>query len=111
MARSFSPLYRWMTRQHAQLLREFGEFGPDWIEVAERCAAENIKDGSRRPPSPDTCRKTWWRVRTAIAAKAKLTGAVQAVKPTEPTMPVVRQIEPEDDAPAPSKRSWTSTPR
>ena len=99
-----------MTREHARLQREFGEFGPDWIAVAEKCAAENIVDGSRRPPSADTCRKTWWRVRTALAAKAQLTGAAPP-QGKAPAVVAVRQIEPEDDMPAPSKRSWTSTPR
>ena len=113
MARSYSPLYRWMTREHTRLQSEFSEFGPDWIAVAERCAAENIKDGLRGPPSADTCRKTWWRVRTAIAAKTKLTGTVQPDAMAQPAMPVIRQIEPEpeNDTPVPSKRSWSSTPR
>lgn len=65
-----SPLYRWLRQNHDAFLAEWGGERADWQAFVEGFAALGLTDRTGKPPTRETARKTWMRVR-ADAAKAK----------------------------------------
>lgn len=58
-----SPLYIWMWDHYDRLTKMFTPHGPTWWRVAEMCRAEGLRDGRGNPPSAQTCRQTYWKIK------------------------------------------------
>jgi hypothetical protein len=87
-----------MRQNYAELFKRLDGHQNDWIALAEVFAASDLKDRSGKPPSPQTARKTWERIRREAGSK-KPTAEVS--KPTaHPAHTPVAQII--DPAPRPT---------
>lgn len=65
-----SSLYRWMVENHdtfADVLRKAGR--PNWEALAKTLGEQGLFDAGNKPPSEETTRQTWWKVRKAIKAR------------------------------------------
>lgn len=59
-----SPVYEALWAAHDELAPHLNyPRRPDWQHVAAKLAAKGITDGEGKPPSGQTTRKTWWKVR------------------------------------------------
>jgi hypothetical protein len=65
-----SNLYLVMLADHSDLAADIAARGARWPERAAKFAAGGLVDGAGNPPSPETCRHTWLRVRKDMAAAA-----------------------------------------
>ena len=66
-----SKLYRWMWRNRFSLQKRFDLERPDWVALCEQFGAKGLFDRTEKAASPETARKTWFRVRQTM----KRTGA------------------------------------
>lgn len=111
-----SRLYRWMRLHHDELLERWSNTRIDWAATSERFGLKGLTDRSGQPPSAQTAKKTWQRVRRDIElARAKGNRASKHPSASETeidlattecpdgtdAMPVVRSApaEPEDQEP------------
>jgi hypothetical protein len=121
-----SPLYGWMIDNHdsfAVVLHE--AVRPNWAEIARTFGAQGLTDANGQPPTEETTRQTWWKVRKTVkarqvAAQAKQSAAsVPLPTPTPPqpvaapavapSAPVVRSgFDPATLRPARLKSGWPS---
>jgi hypothetical protein len=65
-----SSLYRWMAENHdmfAEVLRKAGR--PNWEALAKTLGEQGLSDAGNKPPSEETTRQTWWKVRKAMKAR------------------------------------------
>lgn len=77
-----SSLYRWLAENHdgiAEAATHKRVVG--WSELASDFAALGLLDGSGKPPSPQSARKTWSRVKADIA---KVRTEKTAAAPAQP---------------------------
>ncbi len=82
-----SSLYRWMIENHdmfADVLRKAGR--PNWEALAKTLGEQGLSDAGNNPPSEETTRQTWWKVRKAIKARRDRRPALQHL-PTPPQRP------------------------
>jgi hypothetical protein len=63
-----SPLWRWMHRNHDRLSALFEQAPPAWEILVETFGGMGLTDRAGKNPTPETARKTWYRVRRNIAA-------------------------------------------
>jgi hypothetical protein len=61
-----SALYHFMRQHHDELTTLFAEMPPAWEPLAERFGAMGLTDRRGKPPTANTARMTWWRVRTDV---------------------------------------------
>ena len=64
-----SSLFHWLAANHDRLLAESDGCRLSWLKLCERFAEMGLTDQQGRSPSVATARKTWERVRQAVAAK------------------------------------------
>ena len=63
-----SSLYRWLAENHDGIAEAVvGGRVIGWSKLVEDFAALGLVDGSGKPPSPQSARKTWGRVKADIA--------------------------------------------
>lgn len=77
------PLLYWWMRDHYDRLSA-AKGRPDWKLAAAEFAALGLKDHAGNLPSPETARKTWFRVRRDMAALAKAEAAKSREPPLSP---------------------------
>ena len=58
-----SALYHFMRQNHDELSAIFEEASPAWGPLAERFGSIGLTDRGGKPPTANTARMTWWRVR------------------------------------------------
>jgi hypothetical protein len=91
-----SPLYQWMRARHDELLDVLAR--PRWGTVAEFFAARGIKDGGGNPPTPETARATWYRVRQDVdTARRRKEGKPARVLTPDEIAPGVRAVTPQPE--------------
>ena len=75
-----SALHKWLLGQYESLADTLNGKAPDWVHAAAEAAAEGQTDANGRPPSPDTLRQMWGRVRRHVekAEAAKGGGRAKA---------------------------------
>jgi len=60
-------LYRWMRVRYRSFLALLAESRrPSWKRIAAGFAGIGIRDGLGNPPTAETVRQTWWKVRRDI---------------------------------------------
>lgn len=93
----FSPVYRWMRANYAELRKSFEDGSPNWNAVAVALAEAGLTDRDGNPPIAGTVSQTWYRVVKAMERK-----------PVSPH-PSVRMIEPAAAPDPPSAPAQPST--
>ncbi|MDE1905042.1 MAG: hypothetical protein KGH75_01145 [Rhodospirillales bacterium] len=76
-----SPLFHWMVKHHDELMEESARERIDWKNFCAEVARQGITDTQGQPPTIAMARKTWGRVRKAVAERRA------AAKPPRPTPP------------------------
>ena len=78
-----SSLYVWMLENHDTFRGVVKEaVRPNWDALAETFAAKDLRDAEGKPPSAETTRQTWWKVRKMVEARAKSAGQPQQPRST-----------------------------
>ena len=72
-----SSLFWYLLENHDDLLRAATGTRILWGPLCEQFAADGLRDAEGKPPSPETARMTWWRVRREVAKR-------RAAKQAEP---------------------------
>ena len=65
-----SPLYQWMRKRHAKLADRLDGVRPQWPALAAEFGAMGLTDRTGKAPTGERARKTWWRVKADLAARA-----------------------------------------
>jgi hypothetical protein len=65
-----SPLYQWMRKRHAKLADRLDGVRPQWSALAAEFGAMGLTDRTGKAPTGERARKTWWRVKADLAARA-----------------------------------------
>jgi hypothetical protein len=68
-----SPLYQWMRQRHAKLAQRLDGVRPHWAALAAEFGAMGLTDRTGKAPTGERARKTWWRVKADLAARAART--------------------------------------
>lgn len=89
-----SPLYRWMREHHDELATRFALERPSWSALAATFGECKLTDRTGKPPSPETARKTWQRVRKDSARRERVSFNM---RPSP--LPEVRFVQPDADRP------------
>lgn len=93
-----SGLFWWLYSEHDRITADAAGLRLNWKTLAQEFEAAGLVTASGQPPSPETARQTWKRVRKAVAA-ARARAAARPV--TSRRAPVV--IAPgRQEAPSPS---------
>lgn len=90
-----SKLYRWMWRNRLGLQKRFDLERPDWVALSGQFSAKGLFDRTDKPASPETARKTWFRIRQAmkkIGADAPPTRRSRFVLAKDEVAPGVRRV-------------------
>jgi len=87
-----SPLYRWMHRHHDPLSAAFAEIPPAWGPLSAELAAVGLTDADGKPPTAQSARQTWYRVRRDVA-RAHAAAKAAALAPDE-IAPAVHAVTP-----------------
>jgi hypothetical protein len=105
-----SPLYQWMRKRHAKLADRLDGARPHWAALAAEFGAMGLTDRTGKAPTGERARKTWWRVKADLAARAARRqgpAAVQLLPPppaqaARTTVPVggFPPVAPDDEEPA-----------
>lgn len=61
-----SPLFRWMFENREEFAAVIGS-PPDWSNLAVGFARTKLLDRNGKPPTAETARITWWKVRRYAA--------------------------------------------
>lgn len=73
-----SALAQWMFANHDALQAKLGGRRADWTALAAAFAEAGVMGRGKAPPTPNTARVTWQRVRKAVAAERAMSGPVPA---------------------------------
>ena len=76
-----SSLFWWMVENHDQLASAVGGRRLQWTRLSARFAKLGLTDAHGHAPSEQTARKTWQRVRRAVAKARELAAANQSARP------------------------------
>jgi hypothetical protein len=76
-----SSLFWWMVENHDQLASAVGGRRLQWTRLSARFAKLGLTDANGQAPSKQTARKTWQRVRRAVAKARELAAANQPARP------------------------------
>jgi hypothetical protein len=76
-----SSLFWWMVENHDQLASAVGGRRLQWTRLCARFAKLDLTDANSHAPSEQTARKTWQRVRRAVAKARELAAANQSARP------------------------------
>ncbi|MBV8487170.1 MAG: hypothetical protein JO161_02710 [Planctomycetaceae bacterium] len=76
-----SSLFWWMVENHDQLASAVGGRRLEWTRLCARFAKLGLTDANGHAPSEQTARKTWQRVRRAVAKARELAAANQSARP------------------------------
>jgi hypothetical protein len=76
-----SSLFWWMVENHDQLASAVGGRRLQWTRLCGRFAKLGLTDANGHTPSEQTARKTWQRVRRAVAKARELAAANQSARP------------------------------
>ena len=76
-----SSLFWWMVENHDQLASAVGGRHLQWTRLCARFAKLGLTDANGHAPSEQTARKTWQRVRRAVAKARELAAANQSARP------------------------------
>lgn len=76
-----SSLFWWMVENHDQLASAVGGRRLQWTRLCARFAKLGLTDAIGHAPSEQTARKTWQRVRRAVAKARELAAANQSARP------------------------------
>ena len=87
-----SPLYQWMRKRHVKLAQRLDGTRPHWAALAAEFGAMGLTDRTGKAPTGERARKTWWRVKADLAARAArrpgpAATAVQLLPPAAPPVP------------------------
>jgi len=63
-----SPIYRWMVDNYAVMARAITGKNVRWEKLSAAAVSDGLTTRDGRDPSGETLRRTWYRVRKAIAA-------------------------------------------
>jgi len=89
---SRASLSRWMRLNYGELSRRLDGHPNDWQALASVFASNDLKDRDGNPPTPQTARKTWERVRREAQKEKPVTETLASPKSTPPvTSPPERQ--------------------
>jgi len=89
-----SPIYRWMRRHHDTLVAAFAEIPPAWGPLSAELAAVGLTDAESKPPTAQSARQTWYRVRRDVARAAEQAAAKAAVLAPDEIAPAVHAVTP-----------------
>jgi hypothetical protein len=76
-----SSLFWWMVENHDQLASAVGGRRLQWTRLSARFAKLGLTDANGQVPSEQTARKTWQRVRRAVAKARELAAANESARP------------------------------
>ena len=76
-----SSLFWWMVENHDQLASAIGGRRLQWTRLCARFAKLGLTNANGHAPSEQTARKTWQRVRCAVAKARELAAANQSARP------------------------------
>jgi len=76
-----SSLFWWMVENHDQLASAVEGRRLQWTRLSARFAKLGLTDANGHAPSEQTARKTWQRVRRAVAKARELAAANQSARP------------------------------
>ena len=76
-----SSLFWWMVENHDQLASAVGGRRLQWTRLSARFAKLGLTNANGHAPSEQTARKTWQRVRCAVAKARELAAANQSARP------------------------------
>jgi hypothetical protein len=76
-----SSLFWWMVENHDQLASAVEGGRLQWTRLCALFAKLGLTDANGHAPSEQTARKTWQRVRRAVAKARELTAANQSARP------------------------------
>ena len=101
-----SPLGRWMRQRHDALAEAFADAPPAWAAFATAVAALGITDAEGKPPTAESARQTWYRVRRDVAAARarRRARAAPSLAPDE-IAPGVHLVPPEPGSDPPRPRA------
>lgn len=89
-----SPLYRWMRRHHDTLTAAFAEIPPAWGPLSTELAAVGLTDADGKPPTAQSARQTWYRVRRDVARALERAAAKAAALAPDEIAPAVHAVTP-----------------
>ena len=76
-----SSLFWWMVENHDQLASAVGGRRLQWTRLCARFAKLGLTDANGHAPSEQAARKTWRRVRRAVAKARELAAANESARP------------------------------
>lgn len=101
-----SSLFHWMSARADAFQRVLDDTQPSWDSVASALAAQDLKDGSGKPPTGERARKTWFEVRRAkgwhLMPLQQSQQAAPAPRPPAPLIPLPHPEPSADDSPTPA---------
>lgn len=105
-----SPLYNWMRQRHDALAAGFDGQRVKWGPAATYLAGLGLVDGAGKPPTSETTRLTWWKVRRDVAdarkqpvpaLKADPARLAPSVHSLDPVLPSASRPAPPEQPPPP----------
>lgn len=93
-----SPLFLWMLRHHDRLMSLPTGRRMNWRGLSRELAAEGLTDRDGNPPSAETARKTWQRVRRFVAERRTQEAAASSTSRAPELKPKPGDEPPEDEA-------------